>query len=350
MNEQEIRDYAFSRLGDLLPILEFEWEITDSPSNRVDALVRLKLVTGSMTAACEFVAIPNRAMLLIVQERFRTIRDETDWLPLIITPYLSEPLQQHCREAGIAYLDLSGNAWIEHPKLVVSRSSQPSRFKPSKTERNPFADKATLILRHLLIEHQAGGIRAVARATGMNAGYASRVVRSAEDLGFIRIAEDGALRIVNARELLNDWASFYHWKKNRITPHVLPVERGEALLRFLRSHKGYALTMHSGANLLDPFASYHAWHIYCSGESECVEITRHLDVQQSTEGGENLFLLRPYYRSSALFSLQDPGGVPVVSDVQLFLDLRRFSIRGSETAERILVRRILPGAGTEENR
>ena len=50
----------------------------------------------------------------------------------------------------------------------------------------------------------------------------------------------------------------------------------------------------------------------------------------------------PYYRVSAFFDCQEAAGLPVVSDLQLYLDLYDHPLRGREQAEQILERRLGP--------
>lgn len=53
--------------------------------------------------------------------------------------------------------------------------------------------------------------------------------------------------------------------------------------------------------------------------------------------GGNLHLMLLYYRKSTFFGQRKVSNIPVVSTVQLFLDLARYPLRGPEAA-RMLVR------------
>ena len=56
-------------------------------------------------------------------------------------------------------------------------------------------------------------------------------------------------------------------------------------------------------------------------------------VPATTEA--NVILVQPYYAHSWSHGLRRIGGLPVVSDVQLFLDLSVYPRRGAEQAERV---------------
>jgi hypothetical protein len=60
------------------------------------------------------------------------------------------------------------------------------------------------------------------------------------------------------------------------------------------------------------------------------------------EKGANVVLLRPYYKESVFFGARRIKGIEVVSDVQLYLDLKNFPVRGEEQAENLLRRVIAP--------
>ena len=57
---------------------------------------------------------------------------------------------------------------------------------------------------------------------------------------------------------------------------------------------------------------------------------------ERTKTGGNLVLASPYYSQSAFFGVRFVNELPVVSDVQLYLDLSSSSSRGQEASEVIL--------------
>ena len=342
MKEQELRDFVRDHLDELIPIHIANWSWEPAPrQDDYDILLELSTVSGMLKAACEFMVVPTRAKIARVQERMARIRKDSDYLPLLISDYLSEPLQAFCREAGVPYLDVSGNAWIEHPRLVIHRSSRAPRFPTPRPERTPFADKASLVLRFLFAQGEAGGVRELARSVDLNPGHVSRIVKVAEDLGYVRVYRNRSIRLVAPEEVLGDWSSIYHWKKNRIRHFTLSDRGGvDSLLARLKENANAALTMHAGANLIDDYASYRGWHIYCRSAHEQSALEKDLALIEVESGAGDVILMQPYYRESAFYGLQFIHGVPVVSDLQLYLDLFKFPVRGRDTAERILTGRL----------
>jgi hypothetical protein len=51
--------------------------------------------------------------------------------------------------------------------------------------------------------------------------------------------------------------------------------------------------------------------------------------------GGNVHIIRPYYAQSCFFNSQKINGYPIVSKLQLYLDLYNYQPRGREHAERL---------------
>jgi hypothetical protein len=105
----------------------------------------------------------------------------------------------------------------------------------------------------------------------------------------------------------------------------------------------YALTLHAGNNLIQPFTSYSVVHLYAANGSNIADqLAAQLKLESAPEAACNLLITKPYYRDSAFFGSRVIEGLSVVSDLQLYLDLKRFPIRGVEASEYILERRLKP--------
>jgi hypothetical protein len=60
------------------------------------------------------------------------------------------------------------------------------------------------------------------------------------------------------------------------------------------------------------------------------------------EQGANVILVSPYYRHSVFYDMQKINKLKVVSDIQLYLDLSHYPLRGLEQAEHLYEKRIKP--------
>jgi hypothetical protein len=103
----------------------------------------------------------------------------------------------------------------------------------------------------------------------------------------------------------------------------------------------YALSVQAGGNIVAPFSSFKEVHLYAGDEKDIAFFEKELGLS-SAERGANLILMQPYYKNSVYFGSRMINGVRVVSDIQLYLDLYGYPIRGLEQAEHILNQRIKP--------
>ncbi len=60
------------------------------------------------------------------------------------------------------------------------------------------------------------------------------------------------------------------------------------------------------------------------------------------ERNGNLVLMEPYYCYSVFFGKQKIKGLHVVSNVQLYLDLMKYPLRGEEQAEHLYNKKLKP--------
>ncbi len=86
-----------------------------------------------------------------------------------------------CAEAGIGWLDLSGNACLSAPGLRVGIEGRPNLFKRPGRPRGVFASKSSRIVRWLLMEPARESTQhEIAKACGLDDGFTSRIVRRLE--------------------------------------------------------------------------------------------------------------------------------------------------------------------------
>ena len=111
--------------------------------------------------------------------------------PLIVVPYMGEVGDRLCREAGVAWMDLSGNARIQVGNLFIHVSGNPNEFKRVGRPSNAFAAKSSRITRYLLQHPNDSFLQAeLAEATGLDPGYTSKIVHRLEERREDRIATE----------------------------------------------------------------------------------------------------------------------------------------------------------------
>jgi hypothetical protein len=66
---------------------------------------------------------------------------------------------------------------------------------------------------------------------------------------------------------------------------------------------------------------------------------KQLDLDEAQQG-ENVVLMFPYYKHSVFYGRQKAKDLWIVSDIQLYLDLYNYPIRGLEQAEHLFEKRL----------
>ena len=127
-------------------------------------------------------------------------------LPLILVPYMGKLGRELCEKSGVSWLDLCGNAQIVAPGLRIRIEGRPNRYLDRGRPPNVFATKSSRIARQLLLQPRRFQTQAeLARQTGLDDGYVSKIVRRLLQENLIEGNDVGALRAHDPDMLLDAW-------------------------------------------------------------------------------------------------------------------------------------------------
>lgn len=265
-------------------------------------------------------------------------------VPIIVSQYISPDKRKMCRDNGIFYLDLSGNVYLSYKGIYIEREGFPNLFPEVRKSRNPFSDKASLILRLLFSDiKRQWGIREISRLVDLDPGYVSRMAKELENRDYIS-KKGSKIRLNNPKGILEDWVHEYNYKKNRECRYFLLAKGPEEILKKLhkvifRDDIKYAFGLQAGGNLVSKYSVYNEVHIYVPSQ-DVIDIFKSEYNLQKAEQGANVIFLMPYYKNSVFYNKQQINDLWVVSDIQLYLDLYNYPIRGLEQAEHIYKKRL----------
>jgi hypothetical protein len=259
-------------------------------------------------------------------------------IPLVAVPYMGREGQVRCEKAGVAWVDLSGNARISEPPLRIHIEGRPNGFKRRGRPSSAFAPKSSRIARWLLI-HPAREMsqREIAIATEMDEGFTSRIVATLVDENLVLRTPGGKIRARDPNLLLDAWAEEYRFERHRVVQGHIPARSSDALLdrlsSELRVHKiGYAATGLSAAWIMTRFTGYRIVTLYVDDEERLAEVEQ-LGFRED-ERGANTWLVVPNDRGVFQGALVRDG-VRCVHPVQVYLDLAGHPERSSEAAQRV---------------
>lgn len=288
-------------------------------------------VVNKSTAAAPIAAAAKKVKACAARIRRRTV-------PLVVVPFMGEVGRKVCEEAGVAWLDLSGNAHIVAPPIRVIVEGKPNRFKTAGRPRSVFAPKSSRVVRWLLVH--AGEFltqREIARATGLDEGMTSRLVARLAAEDYLVRDERGAIRAKDPSLLLDSWREAYQFSKH--TPFLghVAARSGDALLRFvadtLTEHKSeHAATGLAAAWALTRFAAFRIATLYLPADPS-PELLERLGFREDARGA-NLWLVVP--NDEGVFQgATEKDGIRCVHPAQVYVDLKGHPERAAEAAERL---------------
>jgi hypothetical protein len=207
-------------------------------------------------------------------------------------------------------------------------------------------DKANTIIRAMLSQSDRKWVaRDFEKEFGVGRARAAAVLSELRAKGFVGGVRSGRLAhntLQNKEELLEEWLKVYKFELNRT--HLYYSAREDILPRLKEYFAGrkepdkYALTLHTGANLITGYVNTQTVYCYLPAgdfKRASLDLRQALDLKELKTGG-NFYLIDPYYKSATFFNTQPIKGYNVVSDLQLYLDLYHFPQRGRDHAEYLL--------------
>lgn len=344
-SEREVTTTLARALPRLLDGLTIERVEMGEPvgRGRVDLVadVRIGPVKKTLLIEVKRVGEPQYAQAGIYQVlgQARTARNA---YPVLAAPYLTASVRKMCKEAGVGYIDLVGNVYLQFANVLIDRVVPETPQRERRSLRSLASPKTSRVIRTLLSEPgRVLRLSELARASSVSPAEAFKVASLLEMKGFLQRDPTRRLAVTKPGELLDAWAASLSFKKNWIVSTYSLEQSPESIMRAVasaaeRGNAKYAFTMFSGASLLAPFVRFYDVTSYVGGEIEWW--IERLDLKE-VDSGSNLQLVVP--RDMSVFEdAQEVNGLRVVSSPQLYADLYGNPGRGREAAaelrERVL--------------
>lgn len=262
---------------------------------------------------------------------------------IIVAPYLSDASRQICKEAGIGCVDLAGNALLSFQSIFIDKTGVPNPFAAPRVAKSLFSPKSSRILRVLLAKpSRKWYVEGLSKEAKISIGLASRIKQAllAEEW----ITEENKQFFLSKPETaLAQWAENYSYTLNESYSYYSGMKEEELAVSIRKASQkrgwDYGLALFTGARRAAPFVVFPRFFAYIKGDIS--ELAKSLEFKK-VESGANVTLLSPY-DDGIFYGLQEVKGVRVVSNIQLYLDLKSYGGRGEEAAQFIFDERIKPG-------
>ena len=215
--------------------------ITDVEPHRAacgDVLIEIKTANRAYPFVAEVKDVCHFATIGLVKDQLACAKRGVQ--PLLVAPYITRALAEHCRELHLPFLDTAGNAYLEAPGLTIYVTGEP---RPpdiqDDTRYRAFTPAGMRIVFVMLCRPP------LAKATYRDLARAAGVARSCgtgrgRPTGpwLSRAKENKTL--TNAQKLLEEWVTRF---PDTLRPKLLrgryQADRDRLLALDLRVHHGY---------------------------------------------------------------------------------------------------------------
>ncbi|MFA6293355.1 MAG: type IV toxin-antitoxin system AbiEi family antitoxin [Victivallales bacterium] len=252
---------------------------------------------------------------------------------IVVTEVLTKGTFDACRSKDLFILDVHGNGRFRAGKCFYERFVATASPGKPRTSGTPFTAKAVRIVRTLLSNPTRPWFQSeIVKATGISQGYASNTLKMLRADGYISIIAD-CMKVEAPERLLEDWLAHYRFDRHQRRQYAISFSTYDNGLEKLAGELGklgikFAFTGWSGSHLRAPYGTSNQLMAYVISFPEEHQSTVLFPVKDKG----NAVLYVP--QDDGVFKItNNVKGFPVVSDAQLYLDLRQMPGRASEQAE-----------------
>lgn len=324
-------------------VLQIEQQVPIAPGRMSDLVAEIRTPAGARRLLVEVKTEGLPRTLRDAAEQLKTyVMSLPDAYGVVAAPYISDRGRALCQEFGVGCVDLAGNALLAFDQVFIEKSGNPNPAPARRLQRSLFSPRSTRVLRVLLADPtRRWYVRDLAAEARISLAQTSKLKRALLDQDLLG-EERRRFWLAKPEDLLRDWAQAYTYEVNDVQSlySMLRIPEVEERLAAECEQRGvrYGLALLSGANRVAPFARYDRAFVFIDERAE--EIASALELK-AVPTGANVILLRPY-DEGVFYGIQEVGGAKVVSDVQLYLDLKSYKGRGEEAADFLYERRIKP--------
>jgi hypothetical protein len=346
---QRLEEEVPKRLAELLAVPQSRVKVQRQPAARGGKPERADLLVsaGDFIFAVECKSSGQAASVAMAAHSAREFAEQLNKrsIPLVAVPYMGEVGRRMCEEADVCWLDLSGNARLVAPRLRVNIEGKPNQFKRPGRPRSLFAPKSARIARWLLMKSDhAFTQRELAKVSGLDEGFTSRIVRQLEEQRLVARDADGAVKVADYDAMLDAWREAYNFSKHHIVHGHIAARSSDDVLRQLagqlkRAKIEHAATGLAGAWLLNQFSGFRLVVFYV-GQMPSAEARQEMGFHEELRG-ENVWLVVP--NDEGVFQgAVEREGIACVHPVQVYLDLKDHPERSAEAAEALREKLLKP--------
>ena len=308
--DEDLLDAAISVFSSRLPP---DWSVEKTRLGGADEDRDLLIKAPYGTAQAAFLVETRRDLAPRDVQAFsddftRRLRRQAGEMPiLLIAPYLSPRTREALADEHVSYVDLTGNIRIalrNPPMFIETQGAQRDPAAPTRG-RGIRGAKAGAVMRVLIDVRPPYSGADIARAAGVNEGYASRILDSVEDEGLIERPRRGPILEVDWEALIRRRAEVVDLLKPTGTYRFVARNGPAEVLGQLReagNERSFVVTGSFAAARLAPVAAPGMLILYAMEPRRLADELGSMPV----EFGADVILVRP--DNEVVFQRAEPDG------------------------------------------
>lgn len=287
---------------------------------------------------------PRYVRVALLRLRSYVVREAQGAIPVFAAPYLSPNAQSLCREEGVGFVDLEGNAHLSFDGIYIDRQVANKPDSERRELKSLFTPKSAQVLRVLLRDPgRTWRVIELAEAAAVSVGHVSNVRTGLLDREWAEV-DEGGLHLSKPDALLDEWASVYQLPVGKragfyTTLYGSALEDAARQALRARDDNGQAMfASYSAAQWLAPYARTGTHYFYADVQG-LERLHAALDLSTVAKG-QNVIVTIP--KDGGLFrdTVEPAPGVICTSPVQTYLDLIVSGERGTEAADHLRKERL----------
>lgn len=322
----------------LKELVEVDWLFTEENPNisrdmRPDFIIKAKKGRKEYVFVVEVKTIGEPRNIASAAGQLQMYRMNMPGYPVFVAPFISSRGREMCKDLGLGFVDLAGNAYLKFDGILIDIWGKGTRKKEKRNQKKIFTTKSTWIIRKMLAEpNRQWKFEDLSEVTGVSLGQIYKTIDRLASEEFAQ-KKRGSITLSNPNELLDAWSKFYKFDKQKIIGYYCPLPNQELILKALKNVPvdEYALTLGAAASLVAPFVRSSDVFIYYQEDPDILIKSLKL---KPVEFGGNVSLVMPK-DEGVFFDCQKRKGLSIVSIIQLYLDLYNYPMRGREQAEHL---------------
>lgn len=329
-----------------LRIVSMEMASRQSSDLGADAIIRCQIADGPSFRV--LVEVVSRATPKVIRSKCAQMRGllrddgDGDTVRLLVAPYIAEQQAAVLAEAGLSWLDLSGNMVIRvGERIYIERTGKPNRFPDTAPIKKIFEGTASLVGRALLLEPTGfvsltEMVKFIKRRGGtITLPTVSKVLSALEEDLLVAKSRE-AIRVLEPGRLLDKLAEGYAASREKLagTTSRLALDDADRAVKVLcTSSRSVCLVCGFYAAQIKGLAGSSQITMWVRDMRRFREVTDALrvNIQRDEEFG-NLTVIEA--RSPLpWFNATTANDLPIVDDLQLYLEMTVDTPRGPKVAQ-----------------